>query len=263
MAKLVPVTQEQFGGKRWLRFENYRFASHDPVVPVAASEIARAALAMPLAFLQLEGRYTLVAVQSLLPQQNMFVAADGRWLGFYVPALYRGYPFRLLRKPDSDELVLCVDEESGLVVDGTAGGEEFFDKDGNASAVLKSAFEFLVQFERGRKAMEQPVAALAEAGVIQPWQIKLGTDKDAKPITGLYAVNEPALTALPDEAFLKLRKVAALTLAYAQMVSMGNLGIFERLTKLHGQPAPPSVAALPEILDGLLEKLDVDTIRFN
>lgn len=263
MAKLVPVTREQFGGKRWLRFENYRFASHDPVVPLAASEIARAALAMPLAFLQLEGRYTLVAVQSLLPQQNMFVAADGRWLGFYVPALYRGYPFRLLRKPDSDELVLCVDEESGLVVDGTAGGEEFFDKDGNASAVLKPAFEFLVQFERERKALEQPVAALAEAGVIQPWQIKLGTDKDAKPITGLYAVNEPALTALPDEAFLKLRKVAALTLADAQMVSMGNLGLFERLAKLHGQPAPPSVAALPESLDGLLERLDVDTIRFN
>jgi hypothetical protein len=103
----------------------------------------------------------------------MFVAADGRWLGFYVPALYRGYPFRLLRKPDSDELVLCVDEESGLVVDGTAGGEEFFDKDGNASAVLKSAFEFLVQFERGRKAMEQPVAALAEAGRVFSCRTKL------------------------------------------------------------------------------------------
>jgi hypothetical protein len=263
MAKLVPITREQFGGKRWLRFENYRFASHDPVVPVAASEIARAALAMPLAFLQLEGRYTLVAVQSLLPQQNMFVAADGRWLGQYVPAFYRGYPFRLLRKPDSDELVLCVDEESGLVVDGTAGGEEFFDKDGNASAVLKPAFEFLVQFERERKAMEQPVAALAEAGVIQPWQIKLGTDKDAKPITGLYAVNEPALTALPDEAFLKLRKVAALTLADVQLVSMGNLGLFERLAKLHGQPAPPSVAALPESIDSLFELPNDDTIRFN
>ena len=263
MAKLVPITREQFGGKRWLRFENYRFASHDPVVPVAASELARAALAMPLAFLQLEGRYTLVAVQSLLPQQNMFVAADGRWLGQYVPAFYRGYPFRLLRKPDSDELVLCVDEESGLVVDGTAGGEEFFDKDGNASAVLKPAFEFLVQFERERKAMEQPVAALAEAGVIQPWQIKLGTDKDAKPITGLYAVNEPALTALPDEAVLKLRKVAALTLADVQLVSMGNLGLFERLAKLHGQPAPPSVAALPESIDSLFELPNDDTIRFN
>jgi hypothetical protein len=62
---------------------------------------------------------------------------------------------------------------------------------------------------------------------------------------------------------LKLRKVAALTLAYAQMVSMGNLGIFERLAKLHGQPAPPSVAALPESLDGLLERLGTDTIRFN
>jgi hypothetical protein len=133
MAKLVPITREQFGGKRWVRHDNYRFASHDPIVPLAASELARAALAMPLAFLQLEGRYTLVAVQSLLPQRNMFVTADGRWLGLYVPAFYRGYPFRLLRKPDSEELVLCVDEESGLIVDGTSPGEEFFDKDGNAS----------------------------------------------------------------------------------------------------------------------------------
>lgn len=265
MAKIVPVTREQFDGKRWVRHDNYRHASHDPIVPLAASELARAALAMPLAFIQLEGKYTLVAVQSLLPQRNMFVTADGRWLGLYVPAIYRGYPFRVLRKPDSEELILCVDEESSLIVDNTAVGEEFFDKDGKASPALKPVFEFLLQFEQGRKAMEQPVAALADAGVIQPWQIKLGTDKDAKPITGLYAVNEPALTALPDDTFLKLRKVAALALADIQMLSMAQLQIFERLEALHRQltPAPaPTQVALPEDLDSLFGLGNTGTIQF-
>jgi hypothetical protein len=46
------------------------------------------------------------------------------------------------------------------------------------------------------------------------------------------------------------------------MLSMGQLSIFEQLARLHHQPAPPAVAALPGSLDNLLERFGDDIIRF-
>ena len=41
---------------------------------------------------------------------------------------------------------------------------------------------------------------------------------------GLYRIDEAALNALPDDAFLSLRKPGALPLAYAQLMSMSQFG---------------------------------------
>jgi hypothetical protein len=54
----------------------------------------------------------------------------------------------------------------------------------------------------------------------------------------------------------RLRRASALPLAYAQMSSMRQLRLFERLERLHSSTTqPPPVAALPETLDGFLENL--------
>ena len=49
-------------------------------VPILAAELPAAVLAMPCASVQQDRRYTLVAVLSPMPDRNMFVAADGRWM---------------------------------------------------------------------------------------------------------------------------------------------------------------------------------------
>ncbi|MGD1213214.1 MAG: SapC family protein [Candidatus Acidiferrales bacterium] len=67
----------------------------------------------------------------------MFVGPDGRWLGSYVPAWYRGYPFRLLQQEGADEMVLCIDESGKLIVDSKDPGEEFFAADGSPSPAVK------------------------------------------------------------------------------------------------------------------------------
>jgi hypothetical protein len=193
----------------------------------------------------------------------MFVGPDGRWLGSYIPACFRSYPFNLLPKQGTDQLVLCVDEDSGLVTDANAAGEDFFDETGAISPALKVVFEFLTLLHRSRQATDLAVSALAQAGVIKPWPIKVKSEQGEQPIHGLHRVDEAALAALPDEVFLKLRAASALPIAYAQLLSTGQLGIFAQLARLHSQPGPAPVAALPESLDGLLERLNDDTIRFN
>jgi hypothetical protein len=164
-----------------------------------------------------------------------------------------------------DQPVLCVDEDSTLIVDRSVAGEEFFDPAGNISPALKSVFDALMHVERSRKVTDLAVAALAQSGVIRPWPIKLKTDQGEQTVGGLHSVDQAALRALPDEAFLKLRKAAALPIAFAQMLSAGQLGVFALLARIHQQAAPPqpSAAVLPETVDDLLENLKDDMIRFS
>ena len=193
----------------------------------------------------------------------MLVAPDGRWLGGYVPAFLRSYPFALVPKQGTDQLVLCIDTDSGLVVDGNAAGEDFIGPDGNISPALKKALDFLNALELSRRATDVAVAALAEAGIIQPWQIKLKAEQAERAIAGLYRIDEVGLNALADDAFLKLRKTSgALPIAYAQLLSMGQLGIFEHLARLQAQSRPPPLSALPENIDSLFELPSDDKIQF-
>ena len=72
---------------------------------------------MPIAFVEQAGRFVPMAVMGLTPEHNLFVGPEGQWLGGYLPAAMRSYPFRLLRSEGSEQMTLCVDEDSGLVVD--------------------------------------------------------------------------------------------------------------------------------------------------
>ena len=260
MVQLVAVSQERHASKKWQRHSGYGVAAGECLAPIVGAEIVRAALSMPLAFLEQSGRYTLVAVLSLVPGRNMFVGPEGQWLGAYIPACLRAYPFNLLPQQGTDQLVLCIDEGSGLVTDAGSTGEAFFDEAGAISSALKPVVELLTQLQSSRLATDLAIAALAEAGVIKPWQIKIKSEQGEQPVNGLHHIDEAALVALPDDAFLKLR--TALPVAYAQMLSEGQLGVFAQLARLHNQPAPPAVAALPENLDGLLERLGDDVVRF-
>jgi len=262
MPQFAAVSRERHATKRWRRPEGCGFAAGDALVPVVGAELARLVLAMPIAFVEQAGRYQLMAVLSLTPGRNMFVGPDGRWLGSYIPAWYRSYPFRLLVREGTDEPVLGVDEDSKLVVDGTAAGEAFFDADGNPSKAMKPIVDLLIQLERSRKGTQLAVSALAEVGIVQPWPITLKTAQAERTIGGLYRIDEAAFDALGDDVFIKLRKTSALPIAYAQMLSRVQLGVFEHLAKLHTQLAQPAIARLPESIDSLFGMGKNDTVQF-
>jgi hypothetical protein len=207
-----------------------------------------------------------MAMVSHTPGRNMFVGPDGRWLGSYVRAWYRSYPFRLLAREGADGSVLCIDEDSKLV-DGASAGEDFFDADGKASAAVKPIVDMLNELEHSRKVTQLAVSALSEAGIIQSWPITLKTPQAEQAIGGLHRIDEQALNALGDEAFIKLRKASALPVAYSQMLSVGQLGVFEHLARLHTQLAQTqlartAVARLPESIDSLFGMVEDDTVQF-
>lgn len=232
MAEFVGVSRERHANKRWRPVQNYKFVSDQALAPLVGAELMQVVHAMPIAFLKDGEKYQLVAVLSLVPGKNIFVAPDGRWLGGYIPAQFRFYPFQLVRKATEAEVVLGI-YEAGHLLDGSVDeGHDFFDAEGNISAALKPVVEVLTKVEASRIATERAVEALARADLIRPWQIKIGEGPGGRNVQGLYRVDEAALNALGDEAFANVRKAGALPIAYAQMLSAGMLGVFERLAKI-------------------------------
>lgn len=263
MPNFVPVSSEQHAASKWRRFADYRFAASEAAAPIVAAEIAKAVPALPLVFIEEKGKFELSALLSVTPGQNLFVAPDGRWLGSFIPSSIRSYPFRLVTPQGSEQSILCIDEGCVVSTENPLPGETFFGADGKLSPSLQQAVDFLTSLERNRIVTSLAVSSLAQAGVIKPWPITLKSEQGDRVVEGLNCIDEAALNALPNEDFIKLRATGALPIAYAQLLSMSQLGVFTHLAQIQGQMAPKPLAPLPDTLDKLFDRTDNLEIRFD
>ena len=218
---------------------------------------------MPIAFVEQSGRYVPVAVLSPLQGHNLFVGPGGQWLGSYVPSLLRGYPFVLARNEGAENAMLCIDEDSGLIVDANGETQKFFEDDGSPSEAIKAILNFLHQVEQNRTATDLAVAGLAEAGLMAPWPLTVSVDNQPRTVNGLCRVDEAKLNELDDESFLKLRKSGALPLAYMQLLSMGRVAVFQQLDQLQRQLSQAAHQAKNLSLDEFFAKAKNETLQFS
>ncbi|SMP82517.1 SapC protein [Desulfonatronum zhilinae] len=89
MPNYVPVSKESHATKRWKRFESYAFAAGETFLPLVAAELPKAVTAFPIAFIQQNDLYFPVALLGFEQGENLFVAANGQWVGAYVPSALR------------------------------------------------------------------------------------------------------------------------------------------------------------------------------
>ena len=235
MAEFAAVTPESHAKKVWKQVTNYTFAASDTVIPMVGAEISKVVAVMPIGFVKQEAGYQLVAITSLQPGKNLYVAPDGKWLGTYIPSTLRAYPFRLLRPENAVKSILCINEASGLVLESTEEGNDFFDDENQPVQGLKDMVNFLTIVEANLLVTEGVVKVLADADLIAPWEIKLKQGEKVVPVEGLFRVDGAALNKLNDEDFLTVRKAGGLALAYAQLLSTNQLDVLERLGELQGQ----------------------------
>jgi hypothetical protein len=246
MVQMVPVDRERLAGKGWCRPNGYPFAAGDAFIPIGASEFPHVASAMPIAFMQQSGRYMPVAVMSTNAGRNLFIGPQNEWLGTHIPAVYRGYPFGRGPSEPGGPMTLCIDEDSGLIVEeGEENAERFFEPDGKLSAVLSQMAKFLELSEQDLVRAQWISMALAEAGLIKAWRLTVPVSGRQVAVEGLYSVDEAALNALDDQLFLKLRKKSALPLAYAQLMSTGQVTkVLAPLATRQEQRAQAQISAL-------------------
>ncbi|MFI0846972.1 SapC family protein [Mesorhizobium sp. IMUNJ 23232] len=225
------VTRERHTYKKWFRSRDYHFAAAFNMMPVSAAEMIHMARAFPLAFVELEGAPTLVALFSLKVGHNLFVAPDGRWLASYVPAALQHYPFSLGKKADGG-FALCVNESSGLLRDAAVGEEgfPFFTHDGTPSRETQEAVDTLSKVRLGLQTVRAAGAMLLEKKLLEPWPITAQEEGGNRKIDGVFRISEPALNAIGAEDLLALRNCGGLAVAYSQLFSMGNLSTLGALT---------------------------------
>lgn len=120
---------------------------------------------------------------------------------------------------------LHIDEDSGLVSEDTSG-QAIYDDTGELTKPVQDVMNFLQQIEKNRTITDLAVAALSEAGCITEWQFKDST---------LYRADEAKLNTLDGEIYLKLRKTQSIAIAYGQLFSMANIGVFDKLEQM-GKP---------------------------
>jgi hypothetical protein len=238
MVNIFPVDKVRHTGKGWRRPMGYGFVAAEALAPISGSEFANAATAMPIGFVEKAGRYWPVGLMGLTKGSNVFVGPTGQWLGNYVPAVLRSYPFSLRRTSETEPPILCIDEDSDLIVDDAGeNAEKFFEADGTPSSSSKALTEFLGRLAHDQTVTALAVAALQEAVVIKPWSLTVPLGDQQVSVGGFHCVDEKALNALDDATFLKLRKASALVIAYGQLLSMGQVSVLARLSLVQQQTA--------------------------
>ncbi len=259
MSGVAVINREIHGQKNWLRYKGYAFAGKDLVCPLVMQELHKAIMGMPVAFTASGDSFKLVAVMGLEENHNLFVASDGRWLGRYIPAHYRSYPFLLAKAPDNSQ-VLCVRENSDLIVDAesASAGEPFFDGDGKPAEELAKILDFLNQVHANRVATQRICDALQKLDLIKEWPLTIKDASGTRQINGLYRVDEEALHALSAKKFLSLRDNGALTLAYCQIFSMQHINELLLLKNTIAEASTSSSQA-----ESINDELDFDMGKSN
>ncbi len=219
---LIPVTRETLGHKRLKPQTSFAFAAKASLCGIVASEFAAIATNYPIFFIQQEGGFTPAAMLGLSGDDNLFVEADGGWSGGYVPGVFRSYPF-FVQKDEAGAPILVVDDQCDLLSDSE--GEPLFgtDEASDLASPVGRALHIITQMDLETVPTRALIAKIAETGIIQPINLAVDRSEAEKVVTGLHAINEASLNALPDETLVDLRRAGALLPIYAHLVSMGQV----------------------------------------
>lgn len=257
MPEWIAVSRSQHADHYYLPREGYHFAAHQPVATILLAELAKLLPHHPLGFIKQGEAYQPVALLSLDGQANLYVAPSGKWLGSYVPASLRGYPFTLANTDDGQK-ALCLNQAHF----SSNQGQPLFDDEGHLAASVQQALGFLRQCDTNRHTTMASTKALAKAGVIEPWplQIERGEGQEPLKVGGLYRINEKALNALDADAYATLRG-GPMALVHAQLFSLSQLDQLTERAKFHAQQK--GTANLPESLDELFGDDDDLTFDFD
>ncbi|MCA3254817.1 MAG: SapC family protein [Alphaproteobacteria bacterium] len=191
-------------------------------VPITVDEFAAAQRHYPIVFGMGDGPAPL-ALLGLNEGVNTFVDADGNWRpDTYIPAYIRRYPFLLAKlTPESTELSLCFDDQSGLV--GPDGADKLFDGD-QPSEITKNILQFCEQFEQSVARTRAFVEDLEKSGLLIDGEFTVSRDNEQPAIyRGFRMVAEEKVQEMRGDQARKMVQNGALGLVYAHLFSLGNL----------------------------------------
>lgn len=206
-------------------------------INLAASEMPSAALAFPCVMTHSAAGGRLLAITGLEQGRNLLVDDKGRWLGNYLPAVLRTWPFRLLDQADEEGSRPIAVQKEALNV---SQGDDLFDDKGQEMPWLKAVMQDLVALDAAETTTSEMVSALHAAGVLteRAMQAVLPNGRQME-LTGFLSVDEHKLNALEDKVVASLHRQGALAMAYLHLLSLRQFkSLMDMAAALEPAPEP-------------------------
>ncbi len=238
----VPVSFQRHQGWSVKTGESYSFAAEVNSVPVTAVEFAEAAAEYPVVFAGNEDSVFPAVILGARENENLHVGTDGRWVGKYVPAFVRRYPFVFSQDAEGKTFTLHIDE----TFDGcnqTGRGEHLFDSDGAQTQYLRTVLGFLQDYQTRFRRTRAYCDRLLELKLLQPMQAQftLGGGEQRQ-LSGFMVVDRAKLKALAPEVLADLLAKDELECTFLHLASLRH---FQAMLDRFRQHEAPAVAPDP------------------
>lgn len=214
-------------------------------VPIVIGEFEKVAAEYPIVFAGTGDGTMPVALLGLGAEENLFLDANEEWIGHYVPAFLRRYPFVFASGAD-DRLTLCLDmKHPGVNREGR--GERLFDAEGNHTRYLEDMLRFVSDYQAQHNATLAFAARIDALGLLEDSRADaVAPDGTRRQLTGFRSLNVARLAALEDDVVLELFRNGMLQLLHLQTASLEQLGALARrlqaIAEATAAPPPQSHA---------------------
>ncbi|OEO29804.1 multidrug transporter [Devosia insulae DS-56] len=240
----TPVNRSRHANLAVKTGNDFSFAANVNSVPLMVAEFSQVANEMAIVFAG-NGEDVIPAVLlGIRENENLFIDDKGKWLGKYVPAFLRRYPFVFSSTDEGQNFTLCIDESfEGANNDGR--GERLFDADGEQTQYLKSVLGFLQAYQVQFQRTKDLCGRLRQFNLLEPMQAQFTLpDGRSMMLSGFEVVSRDRLKAISSDQLAVLFGSDDLEVIYLHLQSLRNLQA--TAGRLGVEPAEPSAATAPE-----------------
>lgn len=243
---LLPLNSEQHATWRTRGLNDAKFLSNQHAIPITVDEFVPCSRTYPIIFSSGEQPVPL-ALMGMNEGVNTFIDDDGKIdQPVYLPAYIRRYPFLLARlQPDSDELSLCFDPESGAVGDFEEGDKLF--ESGEPSDVTRNILKFCEDFEQSGARTQAFMEELTKSNLLMDGEVSIQQNGVENPFIyrGFGMIDEQKLKDMRGDELRKMNQNGMLPLIHAHMFSLQLMReLFSRQVELGKMP---QVTEAPQI----------------
>jgi len=244
---LTPLNSKEHGNFKAKSTDKAPWLAAQHAVPLTVEEFPAAQRHFPIIFSSGENPVPL-ALMGLNEGVNVFFDADGKMTtDCYVPAYARRYPFMLAKlQPNTDQLSLCFDPQSGLVGDFEEGVALFADE--QPSPETQNILKFNENFEQAGQKTAAFMEELKKHDLLMDGEVSIGQDGGAPFIyRGFQMVNQEKLKEVRGDVLRTWNQNGLWTLLVAHLMSLDLMReIFSRQVAQGKGPKPqPANGAAP------------------
>lgn len=218
---LIPLNSQIHADLKINPVNGYLFAQKTHLCSVVLHEFPECSAHYPVVFVKKPDseKFHSVVLLGLASGENLFVNDAGEWAaGAYVPGAFRRYPFALARTSGSENLVVCMDQDSQYF--SRENGQPLFTKDGKETEFLIKIRSFLVEMYNSELLGDKFTEKLQELDLLVPGNLQINTPEGMNRFDGVFLVDEKRLSELTDAQFLSLREHGFLAAVYTHLMSL-------------------------------------------